>query len=423
MSSHFDHCLQELKKTQNIIQKAISSGYARESVDQEIEILKKPQKVIEVSLPVKMDDGTLRVFTGIRSQHSDIRGPFKGGLRYHPQTNIDEVQSLSFWMTVKCAVVDIPYGGGKGGIAVNAKELSERELEKLTREYVRKMAANIGPDKDIPAPDMYTGAREMAWIMDEYSRISGKNVPAVVTGKPLEIGGSLGRSTATAQGGFFVWQRIMQEKKDDDRRDLTVAINGFGNAGSNFAKLAYNAGYKVVAVSDSRGGVHHRDGLNIDKVISYKKQNGNIVGFPEAEREISNKELLELPVSLLVPAALEGVITAENASSVKAETILELANGPITGEADKILSESNIAVIPDVLANAGGVVVSYFEWVQNIRHFYWEEDKVQERLWKQMAAAVDKVQEYQHQYGTDMRSAAYILAILRINKALKARGA
>ena len=423
MPSHFDYCLQELKKTQNIIQKAISSGYARESVDQEIEVLKKPQKVIEVSLPVKMDDGTLRVFTGIRSQHSDIRGPFKGGLRYHPQVNIDEARSLSFWMTIKCAVVDIPYGGGKGGIAVNVKELSVRELEKLTREYVRKMAANIGPDKDIPAPDMYTGPREMAWIMDEYSRISGKNMPAVVTGKPLEIGGSLGRSTATAQGGFFVWQRIMQDKENNGGKDFTIAINGFGNAGSNFAKMAYDAGYKVVAVSDSGGGIYHPQGLDIDKVISYKQQNGNVAGFPETEKEISNEELLELPVSLLVPAALEEVITEKNASSVRAETILELANGPVTGEADKILSENNVTVIPDVLANAGGVIVSYFEWVQNIRHFYWEEEKVQERLWKQITAATDKVQEYQHQYGTDMRSAAYILAVLRINKALKARGA
>jgi glutamate dehydrogenase/leucine dehydrogenase len=423
MSNTFDYCSKELKDTRNIIQKATKSGYERESVDQEIEILLHPQKVIKVGVPVKMDDGTLRVFTGIRSQHSDIRGPFKGGLRYHPQVTTDEVQTLSFWMSIKCAIADIPYGGAKGGIEVNSKELSRGELERLTRSYTRKMADNIGPDKDIPAPDMYTGPEEMAWIMDEYSRISGKNVPAVVTGKPLEVGGSLGRNKATAQGGFYVLERSLEQIKPEEGGDKTsIAINGFGNAGSNFAEIAYDNGYKIVAVSDSSGGIYKKEGLDIKKVISYKKQNGNVSGFPEADQNISNQELLELPVALLVPAALESVINHENASRVQAKTVLELANGPVTPEADRILAQKDTLIIPDVLANSGGVIVSYFEWVQNIRHFYWEEEKVEQRLKKQITKAVDDIRTYQNKYRANMRRASYILALIRINKALKARG-
>ncbi|MFW5888586.1 MAG: Glu/Leu/Phe/Val family dehydrogenase [Patescibacteria group bacterium] len=420
MSDNFDSCTKELKNTRDIIQKATKSGYEREGIDQEIEILLHPQKVIKVGVPVKMDDGTLKIFTGIRSQHSDIRGPFKGGLRYHPQVTTDEVQALSFWMSIKCAIADIPYGGAKGGVAVNSKELSKGELERLTRSYTRKMADNIGPDKDIPAPDMYTGPQEMAWIMDEYSRISGKNMPAVVTGKPLEIGGSLGRNKATAQGGFYVLERLSEQNNLKEKS--SIAIHGFGNAGSNFADIAYDNGYKIVAVSDSSGGIYKKEGLDIKKVISYKKQNGNVSGFPEADQNISNQELLELPVDLLVPASLEGVITGENASRIKARTILELANGPITPEADQILDQNGILIIPDVLANSGGVIVSYFEWVQNIRHFYWEEEKVEQRLQKQITKAVDDIRSYQNKYQVNMRRASYILALIRINKALKARG-
>jgi glutamate dehydrogenase/leucine dehydrogenase len=285
------------------------------------------------------------------------------------------------------------------------------------------MADNIGPDKDIPAPDMYTGPEEMAWIMDEYSRISGKNAPAVVTGKPLEIGGSLGRSKATAQGGFYVLERLLgQVKPEEGSGKISIAINGFGNAGSNFAEIAYDNGYKVVAVSDSSGGIYKKEGLDIKKVISYKKQNGNVSGFPEADQNISNQELLELPVALLVPAALEGVINGENASRIQAKTILELANGPITPEADRILAQKNTLIIPDVLANSGGVIVSYFEWVQNIRRFYWEEEKVEQRLKKQITKAVDDIRAYQDKYQVNMRRASYVLALIRINKALKARG-
>lgn len=422
MSTQFDHCIDQLKKTRDLIQQATKSGYAREQVDQEIEVLSHPQKIIEVGIPVKMDSGELKIFTGIRSQHSNTRGPFKGGLRFHPSVSIDEVNALSFWMTIKSAVVDIPYGGGKGGIIVDPKELSNRELEKLTRGYVEKMVDSIGPDKDIPAPDVYTGPREMAWIMDEYSRLSGRNVPAVVTGKPLEIGGSVGRSTATAQGGFYVLERVLENMNSKDKDGFSVAVNGFGNAGSYFAKIAYDHGYKVVAVSDSSGGIYNKEGLNIDEVMSYKRQNGYLSDFPGAEKNISNEEVLELPVTLLVPAAMEGVVHQDNASSVQAQIILELANGPITAEADEILDQNKVKVIPDVLANSGGVIVSYLEWVQNIRHFYWEGEKVQERLKTQITRAVDAIEDYQSQYEVNMRRAAYILALIRINKVLKARG-
>ncbi|MDZ7611151.1 MAG: Glu/Leu/Phe/Val dehydrogenase [Candidatus Moranbacteria bacterium] len=418
--NQFQSCINQINKTCNLIEKNTKSSRLRETVYQEAEILKKPQRVVEVSIPVKMDNGDLKVFTGYRVQHSNARGPYKGGLRYHPQVNLDEVKTLSFWMTIKSAVVNIPYGGGKGGIEVNPKELSQGELERLTRGYVRKMAHNIGPNKDIPAPDVYTDAQVMAWFMDEYSRIVGENTPAAVTGKPVELAGSLGRETATAQGGFYVLENLLKRIGNKNQKK-DIAVNGFGNAGANFAQIAYKGGYKIVAVSDSGGGVYNEKGLNIDELIRHKKETGSVTGF-KGSRRISNEELLTMKVSILVPAALENVITKENSSSVKAETILELANGPISSQADEMLSKKGVVIIPDVLANAGGVIVSYFEWVQNLRHFYWDADKVQKRLQTQIEKAAEDLWQTKQEYGTDLRNGAYILAINRINKALKWRG-
>ncbi|MCD4694236.1 Glu/Leu/Phe/Val dehydrogenase [bacterium] len=419
MSKNYNNCLSQLRKIKNIIQLKGKNSRDREAVYEEMEVLEKPQKIIQVSLPVRMDDGTLKVFEGIRVQHSDIRGPFKGGIRFHPKVNIDEVKSLAFWMTIKSAVVDIPYGGGKGGITVNPKELSQTELERLSRTYIRKMSNDIGPDKDIPAPDVYTNPQTMAWFMDEYSNIKGKNIPGVVTGKPIEIGGSLGRDKATAQGGYFVFENI--KKKINLRDKVEVAIHGFGNAGANFAKIASDNGHKVVAISDSKGTVFNKNGLNINELMEYKRQNGSVVGFPNSEK-IKWEELLTLKVDLLVPAALEGTITKEIALGVKAKVILELANGPITPEADEIIDKNNILVIPDVLANAGGVVVSYFEWVQNLRSYYWDEEKVRTQLYNKMNKATDVVWRAKEEYKENMRTAAYIAAFLELSKSLKVRG-
>jgi glutamate dehydrogenase/leucine dehydrogenase len=409
MSNQFKEALAQLNKTCEIM-----------NVEHdEVEILKSPQKVIEVSIPVKMDGGDLKVFTGFRVQYNNARGPFKGGLRYHPQVNLDEVRALAFWMTIKCAVADIPYGGSKGGITVDAKQLSKSELERLTRGYVRAIAEFVGPCKDIPAPDVYTNPQIMAWFMDEYSRIKGQNEPAVVTGKPVEIGGSLGRDTATAQGGFYVLENILKKLKL--KNDITIAIQGFGNAGMNFAKIAFEHNYKVAAVADSKGGIFNPKGLDMAKVIEHKNKTGSVINFAGAQN-ISNEELLELPVKILVPAALERVITINNADKIKAGIVLELANGPTTIEAGEKLYEKAVLVVPDVLANSGGVIVSYFEWVQNLRHYYWELPKVQANLDKQINRATDLVWQYMQDYNVDMRAAAYIIAIEKIVKALKIKG-
>lgn len=409
MSNQFKEALAQLNKTCEIM-----------NVEHdEVEILKSPQKVIEVSIPIKMDGGDLKVFTGYRVQYNNARGPFKGGLRYHPQVNLDEVQALAFWMTIKCAVADIPYGGSKGGITVDAKQLSKSELERLTRGYVRAIAEFVGPCKDIPAPDVYTNPQIMAWFMDEYSRIKGQNEPAVVTGKPVEIGGSLGRDTATAQGGFYVLENILKKLKL--KNDITIAIQGFGNAGMNFAKIAFEHNYKVAAVADSKGGIFNPKGLDMAKVIEHKNKTGSVINFAGTQN-VSNEELLELPVKILVPAALERVITINNADKIKAGIVLELANGPTTIEAGEKLYEKAVLVVPDVLANSGGVIVSYFEWVQNLRHYYWELPKVRANLDKQINRATDLVWQYMQDYNVNMRTAAYIIAIEKIVKALKIKG-
>ncbi len=386
----------------------------------EVEILNSPKRVIEVAIPVKMDNGELKVFTGYRVQHNDVRGPFKGGIRYHPKVNFDEINAMAFTMTVKCAVVDIPYGGAKGGITVDPKKLSQGELERLTRGYVRAVSDFIGPDKDIPAPDVYTNPQVMAWIMDEYSRIEGRNTPSAVTGKPLEVWGSQGRLSATAQGGFYVLEALLKELKLS-KKNITVAVQGFGNAGMNFAEIAHRAKCKIVAVSDSRGGVYNPFGLDIKKVVKHKKTTGSVVDFAEAEN-ITNEELLELPVTVLAPAALENAITKNNAGRVKASIILELANGPTTIEAGEKLYEKGVIVAPDVLANAGGVIVSYFEWVQNVRHFYWDKKKVNDRLKTQITKAFGEVWENAKYHNVNMRTSAYMIAIEKLGKALKIRG-
>ena len=420
MSHHqFQQCVSQLDEIGNILQKKSKISRLREEIFQQIEVLKNPQRVVEVAIPVKMDSGLTQVFTGIRSQHSDVRGPFKGGLRFHPHVSLDEVNSLAFWMTIKCAVVDLPYGGGKGGIIVNPKELSEGETERLTRGYVRKMFNNIGPHKDIPAPDVYTSAQTMGWFMDEYSQIQGENSPACVTGKPIELGGSLGRETATAQGGYYVLEKLAP--KIELSSEATIAVNGFGNAGAYFASIASEAGYKVIAVNDSQGAIYNRNGLDIEKLRQHKKENGSVAGFTEAE-EISEEDLFGLEADILVPAALERVIHKDNASNIKAKLILELANGPVTGEADEILNQNGITVVPDVLANAGGVIVSYFEWVQNIRHYYWEEDKVQERLKHRIGIATEQVWQNHQETGETLRNSAYLVAVSRILENLRIRG-
>jgi glutamate dehydrogenase (NAD(P)+) len=420
MSKHFKQGLEQLLRTCQIIDEINKQGGNIELTYDELEILKAPQRIIEVSIPVVMDDGRLKVFTGYRVQHNDIRGPFKGGLRFHPQTNLDEVQALAFWMTIKCAVADIPYGGAKGGITVDTKKISLTELERLTRGYVRAIAEFIGPDKDIPAPDVYTTPQIMAWIMDEYSHIRGKNEPAVVTGKPIAIGGSLGRDTATAQGGFFVLDNYLTKLKLK-KKDLNIAVQGFGNAGLNFARIAHRQNYKVVAVSDSVGGVYDEKGLDIEKIITHKQESGTVINFPGA-KNITNEKLLELPVKILIPAAMEEVITEKNAGKIKADIILELANGPITFEAGEKLFKKEKLVVPDVLANSGGVIVSYFEWVQNLRHFYWNAEKVEANLFNQINKAADLVWSYSEKYKINLRTAAYIVAIEKLVRAIKIRG-
>jgi len=410
MKNAFQEAIKQLNKTAGVME--IKSEY--------LKILQNPQRIIKVSIPVKMDDGTLNIFQGYRAQYNNILGPFKGGVRYHPEVNLDEVKALGFWMTIKCAIVNIPYGGAKGGITVNPKNLSQNELERLSRGYIREIANFIGPDKDIPAPDVYTNSQIMAWFMDEYSHIMGKNVPAVVTGKPLEIGGSLGRDTATAQGGFYALTSLA-EKIRKQLSNFTVAIQGFGNAGAHFAELAQKAGCNVVAVSDSKGGIYNKDGLDINKIIKHKKETGSVLRCENTE-DITGDQLLKLPVDVLVPAALSDAITEENADEIKAEIILELANGPTEIKAGEKLSSKGVLIIPDVLANAGGVIVSYFEWLQNMNHFYWDIEKVQNGLRKQMENAFCSVWVAKEKYQTDMRTAAYIVALERLVKALEIRG-
>lgn len=386
-----------------------------------IDFLKQPEREVHVSLPVRMDSGEMNVFTGYRVQYNGARGPYKGGIRFHPDTDIDEVKALAFWMAVKCATVDIPYGGGKGGITVDPKKLSLRETERLTRVFTRAIKDIIGPHVDVPAPDVYTNPQIMAWMVDEYSKAVGKFTPAVVTGKPIELGGSLGRGPATGQGGFDVLEQLATIQGMTPTK-TTIAIQGFGNVGESFAEIASKAGYKVVAVSDSKGGIHNEKGLDIAKLINHKTETGSVENFA-GSKKISNAQLLELDVHILVPAALENQITEDNTKKIKAKVVLELANGPTTPEADVDLFKRGVTVVPDVLSNAGGVTVSYFEWCQNLQGYYWSEAEVNEKLKKKMSTAFKSVWQLSQKNKIDLRTAAFVLAVTRIIKAIKLRGA
>lgn len=397
--------------------------------DDAIERLKYPKASLSVSIPVRMDNGTLRIFQGYRVRYDDTRGPGKGGVRYHPNVNIDEVQSLAFWMTFKCALLDLPFGGAKGGITLNPKELSKAELERLSRGYIEGIADFIGPDVDILAPDVYTNEMIMGWMMDQYSIIQRKISPAVVTGKPLTMGGSRGRDTATGTGAFHVINSLLP-KLDKKPANTTVAVQGFGNAGAVVADLLAKAGYQVVAVSDSQGGIYREKGLDIASIRQYKQEHRGITAIycqdtvcNIVEHEaISNEELLALDVDVLIPAALENQITAENADRVRAKYIFEVANGPTTSEADRILDSKGILVFPDILVNAGGVTVSYFEWVQNRSGLYWQLNEINERLKERMVTQAEKVWSFAQEFDISLRNAAYAQAIARLGEALDAKG-
>ena len=382
--------------------------------------LRLPKRELSVHFPVKMDDGSIQMFTGHRVQHSLARGPAKGGIRYHPDVTLDEVRALAMWMTWKCAVVGIPYGGAKGGVVCNPKVMSERELERLTRRFTSEIVMFIGPESDIPAPDVNTTPQTMAWIMDTYSMTKGYSVPAVVTGKPVEIGGSLGRREATGRGVMFTTREALKHL-GMPIEGTRVVVQGFGNVGAIGAQLLQELGCTVVAVSDSRGGIYNSNGLNVVDAMRHKAETGMVAGYPGTDK-ITNEELLELDCEILVPAALENEITSENADRIKARVISEGANGPTTPEADAILFDKGVFVIPDILANAGGVTVSYFEWVQGLQSFFWSENEVNNNLEKIMIKAFQDVLAISQQKKVDMRIAAYILAIDRVATATLLRG-
>ncbi len=384
-------------------------------------LLREPLRELHVTLPVKMDDGSVEVFKGFRVQYNDARGPAKGGLRFHPEETIDTVRALAAWMTWKTAVVDIPLGGGKGGIICNPKEMSQAELERLSRAYIRQVGRILGPKADVPAPDVYTNPQIMAWMMDEYSAMQGHGEPGVITGKPLPLGGSAGRMDATARGGMYCL-REAGKVLGIDLKGATTAIQGYGNAGYYGQVLGEELlGLDVICVSDSKGGIVSDGGLQCEEVKGHKDETGTCVGLPDSE-PISNEDLLELDVDVLIPAALENVITEKNAHQVKAKIVVELANGPTTPEADKILHENGVYVIPDFLCNAGGVVVSYFEGVQNAYNYYWDLDAVHERLDRKMTAAFHAVHEMAQAKGVHNRLAAYLVAVARVAEAVRLRG-
>ncbi|UCD72593.1 MAG: Glu/Leu/Phe/Val dehydrogenase [Candidatus Bathyarchaeota archaeon] len=383
-------------------------------------VLRHPQRTLTVSVPVRMDDETIRVFTGHRVHHSYVRGPSKGGIRYHPSVTLDETTALAMIMTWKCAVVDIPLGGAKGGIVCNPKSMSLGELERMTRRYIFMIMPLIGPEQDIPAPDIYTDAQTMAWIMDTYSMFKGYSVPGVVTGKPVNIGGTLGRKAATGRGCMFVVLEALKHL-GMRRKGSTVAIQGYGNVGSNVACFLQEKGLKLIAASDSRGGVMNLKGLDARKLVSHKEKTGTVVGY-KASKEISNEELLELDCDVLIPAAIENVITRRNAANIKARILAEAANGPVTAQANRILDESGIFVLPDILANTGGVTVSYFEWVQDIASHFWTEEDVNIKLENVIMKAFKEVVENSKKHELNMRLGALVLAVDRVAAAFITRG-
>ena len=392
--------------------------------------LAHPKTMLKVNIPLRMDDGRLRVLQGFRVQYNDIRGPTKGGVRFHPQVSMDEVTSLAFWMTIKCAVAGLPYGGAKGGVAVDAKSLSRLELERLSRGYIRAIADVIGPTRDIPAPDMYTNATIMGWMADEYYTIVRNKVPAVITGKPVHLGGSLGREAATGQGALFVLQR-WAERQNIKASEIRIAVQGFGNAGAHFASLAHQAGYRIVAVSDSRGGIYAEDGLDPDTLIAQKRTQREITKMiycassvceSTEYKVISNTQLLELDIDVLALAALENQVTKANVERIQAPCILEIANGPVDSKSDAVLHANGQTVLPDVLVNSGGVTVSYFEWLQNRSGLYWEEPEVHERLQKTMDREANHIFNAAECDGTSLRTAAYLHGVKRIVGAIHEQG-
>ena len=384
-------------------------------------ILREPMKELHVSIPVRLDNGKIKIFKGFRVQYNNARGPCKGGIRFHPDETIDTIKALAAWMTWKCAVVDIPFGGSKGGVICNPKEMSSSEVERLSRGYIDAVWEFIGPDRDIPAPDVYTNPQVMAWMMDEYSKLKGCISPGVITGKPIALGGSLGRGDATARGALYTIVEAARHL-NIDLAEATVAVEGYGNAGSNIAILRNDIpGARIVAVSDSKGGIYSKQGLDPHKVLEHKMETSSVINFPQAEN-ISNSDLLELGVDILCPAALENTITQANASKIRAKIVAELSNGPTTPQADEILYDNGVFVIPDFLCNAGGVTVSYFEWVQNTYNYYWEEEEIHQKLNKKMSKAFHNVLAESLKRKVNMRVAAYLVAVSRVVEAMKWRG-
>jgi glutamate dehydrogenase len=411
-----DNKMNVLQSTQTIIQDALDKlGYS----DEVYELMKEPIRMMTVRIPVRMDDGSIKIFTGFRAQHNDAVGPTKGGVRFHPNVTETEVKALSIWMSLKCGIVDLPYGGGKGGIICEPRDMSFRELERLSRGYVRAISQIVGPTKDIPAPDVFTNSQIMAWMMDEYSRIDEFNSPGFITGKPLVLGGSHGRESATAKG-VTICIREAAKKRGIKLEGARVVVQGFGNAGSFLAKFMHDAGAKIVGISDAYGGLHDPDGLDVDYLLDRRDSFGTVTKL--FDDTISNKELLELDCDILVPAAIENQITDENADKIKASIIVEAANGPTTLEATKILTDRGILLVPDVLASAGGVTVSYFEWVQNNQGFYWTEEEVEERLEKVMVRSFNNIYDTSTNRNVNMRLAAYMVGVRKMAEASRFRG-
>lgn len=408
----------------------LDKAFQNTKIDPEVsERLKHPLACLQVSIPVRMDDGSLQIFTGYRVRHNDTRGPTKGGIRFHPSVTEHEVMALAFWMTLKCAVIDIPYGGGKGGVQVDPKNLSRMELERLSRGYIEKIADFIGPNVDIPAPDMYTNEIIMGWMMDEYSSITRQRRPSIITGKPIPLGGSLGRNDATGRGAYYCIKEL-EKIHNWDTSKITVAVQGFGNGGQHVARLLHQDGYKIVAISDSKGGIHNENGFDVPSIIYAKNTSKKVAAVycedtvcqSVAADNITNKELLELDVDILIPASLENQITVNNANQIRAKTIVEVANGPVTTAADEILNEKGILVIPDILANAGGVCVSYFEWIQNRAGQYWKEADIHSKLSHKMSEAFLTVYQTMTEKSLDMRTSAYIVALNKLADAMVAGG-
>ncbi len=386
----------------------------------EIDILTIPKRSFTFSFPVQMDNGKTRIFTGFRVQHNNARGPTKGGIRFHPDVDLEEVKLLAFLMTIKCAVLNLPFGGAKGGIIVDPHTLSKTELERLSREYMRETFKFLGPANDIPAPDVNTTPQIMAWMLDEYEKITGKHAPGLITGKPVEIGGSHSRDISTSLGGIIVLKEIIKDK-NISQKDIKIAVQGFGNVGMNIAEILYEQGYQIIAVSDSKSGIYNEHGLDIKAVIEHKNKTNSMKNFTNAE-EITNKELLALSCDVLIPAALHDQITKDNAGKVNAKVILEMANRPITPDADEILDKKNVLVIPDILSNAGGVVVSYFEWVQNSMNYYWTKEEILAKLEEYMIKATKEVEKTAEEFNCSLREAAFINAINKILYAERLRG-